>query len=91
MVADYNGFDKGLSSMNCNDFVFISVMLCPHNYYMQYVNQYCKIKVSHTLDCFLTFICLFMSFAGTLHLKGVNHFFNLSHQVSLSDWLQKSY
>lgn len=49
MVADYNRYDKGLSSMNCNDFSF-SVMLCPHNSYMQYVNPHCKIKVLHTFD-----------------------------------------
>ena len=49
MAADYNGLDKGLSSINYSDFGF-SVMLCPHNSYMQYVNPYCKVKVSHTLD-----------------------------------------
>lgn len=58
MVADYNGFDKGLSSMNCNDFSFL-VVLSPNNSYMQYVNPYCKIKVFHTLDLFAN---LYLSF-----------------------------
>lgn len=51
MVADYNGFDRGLSSMNCNDFDFL-IMLCSHNSYIQYVNPYCKIKLLHTLYLF---------------------------------------